>query len=216
MRCKNCKSKIENENLFRCPHCGKPLTKKEKKEPKELVRLIAFIAVSGLYIIMNFFSLFFQCDYYNTAALIIGIVMYMVAIPFVFGDWVSKTAGNIFALAVSVPYIASWCASFVPNSYTLAVDGYTSAYYFSVIGVIAVVDIIVILNMVGKDGKKSAAKWICLALGFVEAVFSIVFYAPTAQIKALAIIIIAVNCFMPAYIAYYVISKNDRKALSLA
>lgn len=213
MRCKNCKQKIENENLFRCPKCGKPLTKKKKKDPKELASLIAFITVSGLFVVMNFFSLFFKCGYYNTTALIIGIVVYMVAIPFVFGEWKSAVR-YLSAILVSVPLIGNWLAVFVPNSYTLAINGYTSAYYYSVIGVLTVVDVILILKALGTVKNVNVVKWICLGLGVALTVFSLVFYIPSGQVKGFAIAIIAVNCFTSAYIGYYVMSKDGKKSLT--
>ena len=216
MRCKNCKQKIENENLYRCPHCGKQLVKKKKKDPKESAELISFLAVSGIYVVLNLFSLSFSCKYYSTAALIIGIVVFLIAVPFILGNFskLSRSIGDIMAIAVALPFIANWCAVFVPDSYTLAVNAYTSAYYFSVIGVLIITVVILILKALGTIKNGGAAKWICLGMGIAEMIFSIAFYAPSAKIKAFAIMIIAINSLFPCYVAYHIISKDGKSNLT--
>lgn len=216
MRCKNCKKNIENENLFRCPHCGKPLPKKEKRDTKELASVISFFAVSFAFVVLNFFSLFFKCDYYNSATIVIGIVVYLVALPFVFGNYkgLKRSVADIFAVALSLPFLANWIIGFFQKSDYLASDVFPIVYYFSVLVNILIIDIIMILKAFGtiKDGK--IVKWVCLALGVAEAVFSIVFYAGINVVLPMAVAIIAFNAFMPGFIAYHIISRDGKSDLT--
>lgn len=213
MRCKSCKQKIENENLFRCPHCGKPIVKKKKKDPKELISTIAFLAVSGAYAIINFAGFFFKCDYYNMAALLIALIVYVMAMPFIIGSYkgISRSAADIIAAVISVPFIANWFAASFNNLSTLTIDGLSTAYYFSVPAVLIIVDLILIFKAAGiiPDGK--IFKWICLALGAAEFVFTAVFYSITKDVKTLAILVMAINSLLPAFAAYHVISRDGRE-----
>ena len=212
MRCNSCKKKIENENLFRCPHCGKPIVKKKKKDSKELIGTIAFLAVSGAYAIINFAGFFFKCDYYNMAALLIALIVYVMAVPFIVGNYqgVSRSAADIIAAVISVPFIANWFAASFKNISTLTVDGLSTAYYFSVPAVLIIVDLILVFKAAGivSDGKN--IKWICLALGAAEFVFTAVFYSITKEVKTLAILVMGINAFLPAFAAYHVISRDGR------
>lgn len=216
MRCKNCKNKIENENLFRCPHCGKPIPKKKKRDVKEFASIISFFAVSFIFVILNFFSLFFKCDYYNSAAIVIGIVVYLVALPFVFGNYkgLKRSVADIFAILLSLPFLANWIVGFARNSDYLASYLISAVYYFSVLANIIIIDIIMLLKASGVIGNGKIIKWVCLALGVAEGIFSIVFYAEMNIIQPMAVSIIAFNAFMPGFIAYHIISRDNKSDLT--
>lgn len=216
MRCPKCKNKIENENLYRCPHCGKVIKKKEKRDPKELASLISFITVSGVYIMLNFIGLFFSCDYYNIASLAIGIVVFLIAVPFILGSFhnIAPSFGDWTAFAVSIPFFINWFATFVPHCYSLSINSYDTAYYFSVVGVIAIVDSVIILKALGTIKSGKIIKWFCLALGIAEAVFTFVYYLPFATLSLLAIMIIAINNLLPAFVIFYTIMKDSKANLA--
>ncbi|MCQ2484024.1 MAG: hypothetical protein MJ168_01675 [Clostridia bacterium] len=212
MRCKNCKKNIENENLFRCPHCGKPIQKKKKRDVKELASVISFFAISFIFVVLNFFSLFFKCDYYNSAAIVIGIVVYLVILPFVFGNYkgMKRSVADIFGVVLSLPFLANWIVGFAKNSDYLASDVKSIVYYFSVLANILIIDIIMILKASGAIGNGKIIKWVCLALGVIEGIFSIVFYAGLNVVQPMAIAIIAFNALMPGFIAYHIISRDSK------
>lgn len=216
MRCKSCKKKIENENLFRCPHCGKPIEKKKKKDPKELMSIIPFFAVGAVFVVLNFFGLFFKCDYYTPAAIIISIVLFFVLIPFVFGNYkgMNRAVADWFGVVLSVPFIVNWAMSFIPNSSTLAFDTLGTMYCFSVPAVLIINDVILILKSSGIIGSGKTVKWICLGLGIAEFAFTIVFYSITKDIKVLAMLVLAINALLPAYSAFHIISRDDREQLT--
>ena len=210
MRCKNCKKKIENENLYRCPHCGKPVVKKKKVDPKELFSVASFSVVSAIYILLNFMGLFFQCDYYNMTSIVIGIVVYLVIFPFAVGNFngISRNAVSATGIIVSLPLIANWIVEFI--SHPLAKDGLSTAYYFSVIGIYALTDLFLLLKIFGTVKKSEILKWIFLAMGAVGFIFTIVYYAITGELKAFAIAIIAVNALIPSFVAYHTASRDSK------
>lgn len=215
MRCKNCKKNIENENLYRCPHCGKPIVKKKKSDPKELMSVGSFAVASAIYVLLNFMGLFFKCDYYNMTSIVIGIIVYLVVFPFTIGNFkgISRNAVSVTGIIVSLPLIANWLVCFI--SHPLARDVFSTAYYFTVIGIYVITDIILILKAAGTLTKSEIMKWVFLALGIIGFVFTVVFYSVTKEIKILAIAIIAVNAFIPSFVAYHTTSR-DSKAESLA
>lgn len=210
MRCKSCKKKIENENLYRCPHCGKPIVKKKKADPKELFSIGSFVIISAIYVLLNFMGLFFKCDYYNPTAIIIGIIVYLIVFPFVFGNNknISRQTASVLGIIVSLPLIANWIIGFV--KYPLVRDPLSTAYYFTVIGIYLITDILLILKAAGTVSKSEILKWIFLALGIIGFLFTIVFYAITKEIKAFAIAVIAVNAFIPSFVAYHTTSRDSR------
>ena len=210
MRCKSCKKKIENENLYRCPHCGKPIVRKKKADPKELLSVGSFVIVSAIYVLFNFMGLFFKCDYYNPTAIVIGIIVYLIVFPFAFGNYkdMSRQTASIFGIIVSLPLIANWIVSFV--SHPLARDGLSTAYYFTVIGIYLITDILLILKAAGTITKSEILKWVFLALGAIGFLFTIVFYSVTKEIKIFAIAIIAVNAFIPSFVAYHTTSRDSK------
>ena len=212
MRCKSCRKTIDNENLYRCPHCGKPIVKKKKKDPKELMSIIPFIAVSALYLVINFAGFFFKCDYYNLAVLMIAFVLYLIELPFIFGNYkgMSRAVADGIAVAVSVPFIVNWFAATFAKISTLAVNPLSTVYYFSVLAVLIVNDVILILKASGIIGSGKIAKWICLSTGLAEAAFTFVFFAITKDVKLLAVLVMAVNSLLPAFTAYHVISRDSR------
>lgn len=210
MRCKSCKKKIENENLYRCPHCGKPIVKKKRAEPKELLSIGSFIIISIIYVLFNFLGLFFKCDYYNPTSIVIGMVIYLVTFPFTLGNFkgMSRNTVSILGVLVSLPLIANWIIEFV--KYPLARDALSTAYYFTVIGIYLITDILLILKAAGTLNKGEILKWIFFAMGVIGFLFTIVFYAITNEIKLFAILIIAVNAFIPSFVAYHITSRDSR------
>ena len=214
MRCKSCKKKIENENLYRCPHCGKPIVKKKKAEPKELLSIGSFIIISIIYVLFNFLGLFFKCDYYNPTSIVIGMVIYLVTFPFTLGNFkgMSRNTVSILGVLVSLPLIANWIVCFTTQP--LVRDGLSAAYYFSVIGIYLITDILLILKAFGTLTKSEILKWIFLALGVAGFLLTVVFYAMTKEIKAFAIMIIAVNAFIPSFVAFHTTSRDSRDEIS--
>lgn len=212
MRCKNCKTIIENPNLLRCPKCGKPVPKKKKIDKKELLNTVPFGVVSAIYVVFTFIALFFKCDYYNMTAVIISLIVYLVMLPFVFGNYkgLNRAVADCFGIAISLPFIANWYGVFVPNAHTLAINPFATAYYFSVIGSLILVDVILLLKALETIKTGKIAKWICLAAGIAEAVFGIVFYVDSKSIKVLAILVIAIFNFVPCFVGYNIISKDDK------
>lgn len=212
MRCKSCKKTIENENLFRCPHCGKPIVKKKKADPVELASLIPFIVVSALYLVVSFAGFFFKCDCYNSAVLMIAFVMYLIGLPFLFGNYkgMSRSVADVLAVVISVPFVVNWFAATFANISTLAVDAFSTVYYFSVIAVLIVSDVILILKASGIIDSGKVAKWVCLGLGLAEFAFTFAFFGTTKEIKFLGMLVMAVNSLLPAFTAYHVISRDSR------
>lgn len=210
MRCKSCKKKIENENLFRCPHCGKPIVKKKKTDPKEILSIGSFVIISAIYVLLNFMGLFFKCDYYNMTSIVIGIIVYLITFPFTFGNYkgMNRQTASVFGIIVSLPLIANWIVCFV--SQPLARDALSTAYYFTVIGIYLITDILLLLKAFGTITKSEILKWIFLALGVIGFLFTIVYYAITKEIKAFAIMIIAVNAFIPSFVAFHTTSRDSR------
>ena len=210
MRCKSCKKKIENENLYRCPHCGKPIVKKKKADSKELLSIGSFVVISAIYVLLNFMGLFFKCDYYNPTAIIIGIIVYLIVFPFAFGNYknMSRQTVSVLGIIVSLPLIANWIIGFV--KYPLVRDPLSTAYYFTVIGIYLITDILLILKAAGTVKKGEILKWIFLAMGVIGFLFTIVFYAITKEIKIFAIAIIAVNAFIPSFVSYHTTSRDSR------
>lgn len=86
MRCKNCKKEV-NPNFKRCPHCGKPITPKKKKDPKDLALSLGFFGVGTFFVILAFFSLFFKCDYYSEIAMMIAVIVLLICLPFIYGNY---------------------------------------------------------------------------------------------------------------------------------
>lgn len=212
MRCKSCKKKIENENLYRCPHCGKPLPKKKEKDRGELISIYGFFAVSFVFVVMNFFGLFFECSQYDSATMIIAIVVYLIALPFVFGNYkgLNRSVADAVAVVLSVPFIVNWIICFAQKSEYFAVGTYPTVYYFSVLVSIVLIDMIMVLKAFGTIKSGEIAKWLCLGIGAAEAIFTIVFYSGSNSLKAVAIAIVAINAFMPGYISYHIISRDSK------
>ena len=86
MRCKNCKKEI-NPNFIKCPHCGKSIKRKKQRDKKELALSVGFFGVGTLFVILAFFSLFFKCAYYSEIAMIISVIVFLVCVPFIYGNY---------------------------------------------------------------------------------------------------------------------------------
>ncbi len=215
MRCKNCKSIIENENLYRCPHCGKAIPKKKKIDKSELVSAGTFFAVSFVFIVLNFFGLFFTCNQYDSATIAVTIVVYLVSVPFIFGNYkgLSRSAVDCVGIVLSIPFIVNWAVCFAAYPEYFAINTFSTVYYFSVIASILLIDTVVLLKILGvfRDGK--IAKWICLAIGAAEAAFTAAFHAYMHGYKVIAVIILAFNAFMPGFITYHILSRDGKSEL---
>lgn len=216
MRCKNCKNIIENENLYRCPHCGKPIPKKKKLDKSELLSVGSFFAVSFIFIVLNFFALFFTCNQYNSATVAVTIVVYLVAVPFIFGNYkgLGRTAVDCVGIVLSIPFIINWVICFASYSDYFTFSTLSIVYYFSVIVSILLIDIVVMLKIFGafRDGK--VAKWICLAIGVAEAAFTVAYHVDIHSYKVIAVIILAFNAFMPGFITYHILSRDGKSNLT--
>lgn len=212
MRCKNCKKQIENENYFRCPHCGKPIQKKKEIDKKELLSVVPFTVISGIYIVLTFCALFFTGNIYNKATLVISLVVYLVMFPFLFGNYkgMKRSVADTLAIITTLPFIASWGVSFLDSTNPLMVDNFSAVYLFSIIGVILIVDIILMLKATEVIKSGRIVKWICVGLAVAIAAFTVTFYAIDGRAKLLAILVVAANAFIPPYMAYHVISRDSR------
>ena len=210
MRCKNCKKKIDNSDLFRCPHCGKPIKRKEKADPVSLTMSVAFSAVVIMFIIVSFFSFFFKCEYYSTPVMIISAVVMMIAVPFIFGNYkgMQSKSAEVLTAIVSVPFIVNWGTVFIGNSESLDRGGLYSAYYISIVLSIITCDVLLILKAFGVIKSGKIISWIALASGLFAATFSVFFYIHIGAIKSFAIMVIAVQVFTPQYLAFHVMMKD--------
>lgn len=213
MRCKSCKRKIENEKLFRCPHCGKPIVRKKKADIGELLSIIPFFVVSGAYAILNFSTLFFKCEYYSSSVLIIALVIYTITIPFIIGNYngMKRSIADCIPIVISIPFIVNWFVSVFAVGDTIITNAFSAAYYFSVIIVLLLTDIIMIFKVSGIIGRGNTVKWICLALGIAEFIFTVIYFSITKDVKLFAAFVMGVNSLLPAFTAYHVILRDNRE-----
>lgn len=213
MRCNNCRKKIDNPNLIRCPHCGRALKKRKKRAPAQTALSISFIAVMVAFIVFAFLSFFFNCDYYSIPAMIISAIVISVAIPFIYGNYENITSRAVcfIAAATSVPLIANWVIIFFFSEGSLDRGGAFSAYYIIMLAIPVVCDVILILRANGVIKQGRVVSLFVLALGFAAAGYSIYFYAGQRLIKAFAIVIIAVEVFVLPYITFYVLNREGSR-----
>lgn len=206
LRCKHCKAKIENENLYRCPSCGKKLEKKEKAVNKGNVNLLLLAVVSLVYYIINFLSLFFKCGYYNTACIISAMILFLIALPFIYADkfGTGRVLPRTFGVLITVPFIADKFISFLPKMDTMAIDALSTVYYFFVPAAVILCAILLIMDVPALINEK-VSSGICLFLALAGFLFTCIFYGYTHDVKAFAAVVIAVNALMPCYCAYHII-----------
>ena len=150
MRCKNCKKEI-NPNFFKCPHCGKPIKRKKKRDRAELALTAGFFGVGALFVILTFFSLFFSCAYYSEIAMIIAVIVFLICVPFIFGNYqgLSQRTSEILGAIVSLPFIGNWLAVVVFAKVSVNYGGLSNAYYIYIIAALVLVDVILLLRSCG-------------------------------------------------------------------
>lgn len=212
MRCKNCKKEV-NPNFKRCPHCGKPITPKKKKDPKDLALSLGFFGVGTFFVILAFFSLFFKCDYYSEIAMMIAVIVLLICLPFIYGNYkgLSQKASEILGAVVSLPFIGNWFAIVVFAKVSVNYGGLAEYYYIFSLAAPVVTDIILLLRAAGVLKKPKILSWISLALGIASVAFTIIYFAISGVAKGFAVVIIAVQALLPEYMAFHILMTDYRK-----
>lgn len=215
MRCKNCKKEI-NPNFFKCPHCGKPIKHKKKRDGAELALTAGFFGVGALFVILTFFSLFFTCAYYSEIAMIIAVIVFLICVPFIFGNYqgLSQKASEILGAVVSLPFIGNWLAVVVFAKVSVNYGGLSNAYYIYTIAALVLVDVILLLRAAGILKKPLILAWISLALGIISVVFTLVYFLYSGVAKGFAVTIITVQALLPEYMAFHILMTDYRKEIS--
>ena len=215
MRCKNCKKEI-NPNYFKCPHCGKPIKRKKKRDHAELALTAGFFGVGALFVILTFFSLFFSCAYYSEIAMIIAVIVFLICVPFIFGNYhgLSQRSSEILGAVVSLPFIGNWLAVVVFAKVSVNYGGLSNAYYIYIIAALVLVDVILLLRAAGILKKPFILAWISLALGIASVVFTLVYFLSSGVAKGFAVTIITVLALLPEYMAFHVLITDYRKEIS--
>ena len=215
MRCKNCKKEI-NPNFFKCPHCGKPIKHKKKHDGAEFALTAGFFGVGALFVILAFFSLFFTCAYYSEIAMIIAVIVFLICVPFIFGNYqgLSQRASEILGAIVSLPFIGNWLAVVVFAKVSVNYGGLSNAYYIYIIAALVLVDMILLLRAAGILKRPFLLAWISLALGIVSVVFTLVYFLYSGVAKGFAVTIITVQALLPEYLAFHILMTDYRKEIS--
>ena len=215
MRCKNCKKEI-NPNFFKCPHCGKPIKHKKKRDGAELALTAGFFGVGALFVILTFFSLFFTCAYYSEIAMIIAVIVFLICVPFIFGNYqgLSQRASEFLGAVVSLPFIGNWLAVVVFAKVSVNYGGLSNAYYIYTIAALVLVDVILLLRAAGILKKPLILAWISLALGIISVVFTLVYFLYSGVAKGFAVTIITVQALLPEYMAFHILMTDYRKEIS--
>ncbi len=212
MRCKNCKKDI-NPNFIKCPHCGKPVKHKKKKDPKYLALSIGFFAVGTIFVILAFFSLFFKCAYYSEIAMIISVIFFLVCVPFIYGNYrgLSQKTAEILGAVLSLPFIGNWFAIVVFAKVSVNYGGLADFYYIFSLAAFVLTDIILLLRAAGAFKRPYALSWLSLALGTASVAFTIVYFAVSGVAKGFAVAIIAAQALLPEYMAFHILITDYRK-----
>lgn len=215
MRCKNCKKEI-NPNYFKCPHCGKPIKRKKKRDHAELALTAGFFGVGALFVILTFFSLFFSCAYYSEIAMIIAVIIFLICVPFIFGNYhgLSQRSSEILGAVVSLPFIGNWLAVVVFAKVSVNYGGLSNAYYIYIIAALVLVDVILLLRAAGILKKPFILAWISLALGIASVVFTLVYFLSSGVAKGFAVTIITAQALLPEYMAFHILMTDYRKEIS--
>lgn len=215
MRCKNCKKEI-NPNFFKCPHCGKPIKRKKKRDHAELALTAGFFGVGALFVILTFFSLFFSCAYYSEIAMIIAVIVFLICVPFIFGNYhgLSQRSSEILGAVVSLPFIGNWLAVVVFAKVSVNYGGLSNAYYIYIIAALVLVDVILLLRAAGILKKPFILAWISLALGIASVVFTLVYFLSSGVAKGFAVTIITAQALLPEYMAFHILITDYRKEIS--
>ena len=210
MRCKNCKKEI-NPNFFKCPHCGKPIKHKKKRDRAELALTAGFFGVGALFV-----SLFFSCAYYSEIAMIIAVIVFLICVPFILGNYhgLSQRSSEFLGAVVSLPFIGNWLAVVVFAKVSVNYGGLSNAYYIYIIAALVLVDVILLLRAAGILKKPFILAWISLALGIASVVFTLVYFLSSGVAKGFAVTIITVQALLPEYMAFHILITDYRKEIS--
>lgn len=212
MRCKNCKKEV-NPNFLKCPHCGKPIKHKKKKDSKELALSIGFFAVGTVFVILAFFSLFFKCAYYSEIAMIISVIVFLVCVPFIYGNYsgLSPKTAEILGAVLSLPFIGNWLAIVAFSKVSVNYGGLADFYYIFSLAAFVLTDILLLLRAASVFTKPKILSWISLSLGVASVAFTVVYFAISGVAKPFAVAIIAAQALLPEYMAFHVLMTDCRK-----
>lgn len=212
MRCKNCKKEI-NPNFIKCPHCGKPIKRKKKKDPKELALSIGFFGVGTVFVIFAFFSLFFKCAYYSEIAMIISVIVFLVCVPFIYGNYkgLPQRTAEILGALLSLPFIGNWLAVVVFAKVSVNYGGLADFYYIFSIAAFVLTDVVLLLRAAGVFKKPKILSWISFALGIASVIFTIVYFAISGVAKGFAVAIISAQAILPEYMAFHILMTDYKK-----
>lgn len=212
MRCKNCKKEV-NPNFIKCPHCGKPIKRKKQRDKKELALSVGFFAIGALFVIFAFFSLFFKCAYYSEIAMMISVIVFLVSVPFIYGNYhgLSQKTAEILGAVLSLPFIGNWLAIVVFAKVSVNYGGLSDFYYIFSLAAFVLGDIILLLRAAGVLKKPYVLSWLSLVLGIASVTFTLVYFAIAGVAKSLAVAIIAAQSLLPEYMAFHVLMTDYRK-----
>ena len=212
MRCKNCRKEI-NPNFIKCPHCGKPIKRKKQRDKKDLALAIGFFSVGTIFVILAFFSLFFKCAYYSEIAMIISVIIFLVCVPFIYGNYngLSQKAAEILGAVLSLPFIGNWLAIVVFAKVSVNYGGLADFYYIFSLVAFVLTDIILLLRAAGVFKNPYILSWLSLALGAASIGFTIVYFAVSGVAKGFAVAIIAAQALLPEYMAFHILVTDYRK-----
>lgn len=210
MRCKNCKKKIENPNLIRCPHCGKQLPKKKEYNWRKLSLTIAFSAVSIVYLVTCFITFFYDCSYYSKSAMIIQLIVFMVSLPFVFGNEnnISRPLMSGGCIAMSLAFLADYITVFSTNYFDVMTNRLCEPYFFGCMGLIFVSIIIQLLNAVNIIKKEFAFSFVSLGLAVAGAALTVAYFAITGVVRPYAVYVLVLQAFIPMFMGFHVLMKE--------
>lgn len=212
MRCKNCKKEI-NPNFIKCPHCGKPIKHKEKKDTKELALSIGFFGVGTLFVILAFFSLFFKCAYYSEIAMILSVIVFLICVPFIYGNYkgLPQKTAEILGAVLSLPFIGNWFAIVVFAKVSVNYGGFADFYYIFSLAALVLTDIILLLRAADVLKKPYLLSMLSLAIGIASVAFTVVYFAISGVAKGFAVAIIAAQALLPEYMAFHILMTDYRK-----
>lgn len=212
MRCKNCKKEI-NPNFIKCPHCGKPIKRKKQRDKKELALSVGFFGVGTLFVILAFFSLFFKCTYYSEIAMIISVIVFLVCVPFIYGNYkgLPQKTAEILGAVLSLPFIGNWLAIVVFAKVSVNYGGLADFYYIFSLAAFVLTDIILLLRAADVFKRPYPLSWLSLALGIANVIFTVIYFAISGVAKSLAVAIIAVQALLPEYMAFHILMTDYGK-----
>lgn len=211
MRCKNCRKEI-NPNFLKCPYCGKPIVHRKKKDSKDLALSIGFFGVGTVFVIFAFLSLFFKCAYYSEIAMIIEVIIFLVCVPFIYGNYrgLSTKASEIISSILTLPFIGNWLAIVVFAKVSVNYGGLSNIYYIFCIIALTLTEILLLFRAGGLFKKPLVLSWIAFSLGIASSVFSIAYFVYYGVAKPFAVAIISIQSLLPEYMAFHVLISDHK------